>query len=358
MSRLPSAGFWADQRVLLTGHTGFKGSWTALWLERLGAEVFGISLAPDQSPALYPMLAPFKGLTSNIVDLRDPEAVAALVSAWPPTIVLHMAAQPLVRQSYTYPLETFATNVMGTAHLLDALRSSPTLRAILVVTTDKVYANDGRGRPFVETDRLGGHDPYSASKAGAELVAESYRHSFFKDRGIAIATARAGNVIGGGDWSADRLVPDTWRALRADRPVALRYPDATRPWQHVLDSILGYLLYLEDLAMVGNNRPPPPTLNFGPDERDGTVSAAGVVEALASAFGTSNAWTLSPGPHPVEMPALALDAAAARQALGWQPRLTAAQAIEWTADWYKRFDSCNAMRGFSIDQIARYEEAR
>lgn len=353
LKRLPDNGFWAQQRVLLTGHTGFKGSWTALWLERLGAQVHGISLEPDCVPALHPILSPFKGLQSTIADLRDRAKIIDIVASLRPTLVLHMAAQPLVRRSYVSPVETFATNIMGTAHLLDALRSSPDLKAILVVTTDKVYANDGAGRSFVESDRLGGHDPYSASKAGTELVAQTYRHSFFDDYGVAVATARAGNVIGGGDWSQDRLVPDVWRALSAGKAVALRYPSATRPWQHVLDPILGYLLYLEDLAI----RPTamPLALNFGPDERDGSWSVASVVEALATALGADKNWVMEPGPHPTEMPTLALDATAARAALLWNPRLSSADSISWTAEWYNRFDAGNDMRRESIAQLTRYE---
>ena len=353
MTRLPDPGFWAGQRVLLTGHTGFKGSWLSLWLERLGAQVDAIGLAPDQTPALFPLLAPFAAQASHIADLRDQANTAAIVAALRPTLVLHMAAQPLVRRSYREPLETLATNIMGTAHLLDALRTSPDLRAILVVTTDKVYAHDGVDRAFAEDDRLGGHDPYSASKAGTELVAQTYRHSYFAARGVAVATARAGNVIGGGDWSEDRLVPDIWRALRAGRPVALRYPDATRPWQHVLDPLLGYLLYLEDLATA--TATPPAALNFGPDDRDGTLSVAAVVDAMATAFGTTQRWVAEPGPHPAEMPTLALDAARARQALGWQPRLASTDAIDWTADWYRHFDAGADMRASTLDQLSRYE---
>ena len=353
VARLPDTRFWAGQRVLLTGHTGFKGSWLSLWLERLGAKVDAIGLAPDQAPALFPLLAPFARQNSQIADLRDRVGIARIVAALRPTLVLHMAAQPLVRRSYREPLETLATNVMGTAHLLDALRDSPDLKAILVVTTDKVYAHDGEDRAFGEDDRLGGHDPYSTSKAGTELVAQTYRHSYFAPRNVALATARAGNVIGGGDWSEDRLIPDIWRALHAGKPVALRYPQATRPWQHVLDPLLGYLLYLEDLADTAI--PPPHALNFGPEARDGTMAVAAVVDAMAAAFGTSHSWTAEPGPHPIEMPTLALDAALARQTLGWAPRLGSADAIGWTAAWYKGFDAGADMRAATLDQLSRYE---
>jgi len=264
-----------------------------------------------------------------------------------------MAAQPLVRRSYANPLETLATNIMGTAHVLDALRSSRDVKAILAVTTDKVYANDGRGRPFLESDRLGGHDPYSASKAGTELVVETYRHSFFKPRGVVVATARAGNVIGGGDWSEDRLIPDFWRALHTGKPIMLRYPNATRPWQHVLEPVLGYLLYLENMAADPDLTPP--ALNFGPDERDGTMSVSTVIEALTTAFKAGQPWVAEPGPHAAEMPALALDAAEARKQLDWHPRLSADATIGWTAEWYQCFDVGEDMRGITLNQLVRYE---
>ncbi len=234
----------------------------------------GLSLAPDHVPDLYSRLAPFAGATSTIADINDAAAVRAAVAAARPTLVLHMAAQPLVRRSYAEPLLTFATNVTGTAQLLEALRSAPDLKAVLVVTTDKVYRNDGSGRRFVESDPLGGHDPYSASKAGTELVAAAFADSYFSKAGVALATARGGNVVGGGDWSADRLVPDVWRALHAGTPLELRYPQATRPWQHVLDCLSGYLTFLHALA----TRPGlPRALNFGPavDDAPVTVAAGG-----------------------------------------------------------------------------------
>ena len=343
-------GFWAGQRVLLTGHTGFKGSWASLWLERLGAEVHGLALAPDHVPDLLSRLAPFKGATSTIADINDTQAVRRAVAAARPTLALHMAAQPLVRRSYADPVATFATNVTGTANVLQALREAPDLKAVLVVTTDKVYCNSGEGRRFVETDPLGGHDPYSASKAGTELVAAAYRDSFFRGAGVALATARAGNVVGGGDWSADRLVPDVWRALHAGKALELRYPQATRPWQHVLDCLAGYFAYLEALATHAN---PPPALNFGPEEAPVTV--AEVAEIVGKALGLPHSWRQSPGDPPPEAPTLALDSSLATRTLGWQPRLAPHDALEWSADWYRRFDAGEAARTLCLAQLAEWE---
>jgi CDP-glucose 4,6-dehydratase len=351
---LPDSHFWSRQRVLLTGHTGFKGSWASLWLERLGADVAGFALAPEHRPDLFSMLAPFRGQQSVLSDLADREALRAAIDGVRPTIVLHMAAQPLVRRSYADPVATIATNVMGTVHLLEALRDVDGLRAVLIVTTDKVYANDGSGRPFGEDDRLGGHDPYSASKAAAELVAQSFHHSFLGPRGVALATARAGNVIGGGDWSPDRLVPDIWRAHHANRPLELRFPYATRPWQHVLDPLLGYFLYLERLAADSDGLPA--SLNFGPLDGSGSMTVAEVVQGLAAAMGTAGGWTLAPGPNPPEMRALALDAGQAATTLGWTPRLDAETALAWTADWYRQYDAGSDMRAFSLEQLSRYQD--
>ncbi|MEM0944639.1 MAG: CDP-glucose 4,6-dehydratase, partial [Pseudomonadota bacterium] len=271
-----SPAFWRGRRVLLTGHTGFKGAWAGAWLGRMGAEVTGFALAPQTQPALFEMLD-FPG-RSIIGDLRDPAAISQAVADADPEIVIHMAAQPLVRQSYADPVETYGTNVMGTVHLLEALKPAPAGR-ILVVTSDKVYENDETGRAFAEGDRLGGHDPYAASKAATEIVVASYRRSFFAEAGVALATARGGNVIGGGDFSADRLVPDIARALAAGRPVELRNPQATRPWQHVLDCLSGYLTYLEALPDA------PAALNFGPADPADALSVAEVTGAMNAALG-------------------------------------------------------------------------
>jgi CDP-glucose 4,6-dehydratase len=275
--------------------------------------------------------------------------VRAVVAQARPELVLHMAAQPLVRRGYAEPARTFAVNVQGSVNLLDALAGASGLRAVLVVTTDKVYRNDGGGRRFVESDPLGGADPYAASKAAAEMVVEAYAHS--RLRGLALATARGGNVIGGGDWSVDRLVPDVWRAVQAGQPLALRYPQATRPWQHVLDCLSGYLCFLETLA---SDADAPRALNFGPAADDAPVSVAAVADSMGAALGLARGWEPAPGVHPKEAPALALDSAAARAALGWRPRLRGADALAWTADWYRGFDAGTPARALSLAQLSEY----
>ena len=265
-----------------------------------------------------------------------------------------MAAQPLVRRSYRTPRETFATNVQGTANVLDAVRGLDGVEAVLAVTTDKVYAIDGADRPFLESDRLGGHDPYSASKAAAEIVVASYAASFFDPAAIPLASARAGNVVGGGDWSEDRLIPDIWRALHAGRTLELRYPQATRPWQHVLEPVAGYLLLLE--ALVDRPSATPRALNFGPAPGAAEISVAEVAEAFGRGLGHDRPWAPAPGEHPHETNALALDAGAAIGALGWQPRLDAAQTLQWTADWYRGYDAGEDARALTLAQIEAYED--
>jgi CDP-glucose 4,6-dehydratase len=348
----PDRAFWANQRVLLTGHTGFKGAWATLWLERLGATVHGLALAPDHSPDLFSRLLPFGGLTSTISDIRDPDAVRSVVAAAAPTIVLHMAAQPLVRRSYADPVTTFGTNVMGTINLLDALRGSSGLVAVLVVTTDKVYRNVDSGTRFLEDDALGGHDPYSASKACAEVATAAYAKSFFTPIGVRLATARAGNVVGGGDWSPDRLVPDVWRALHRGEPLELRFPEATRPWQHVLDSVSGYLTYLERLAAPALGIAL--AMNFGPASVE-TFTVAAVAEMIAASFPGSRGWVRALGDHVKEAQALALDPSRAATELGWRTRLSAAESLAWTADWYRDYDAGRDVREISLGQIERYE---
>lgn len=331
--RSPDAGFWAGKRVLLTGHTGFKGAWASLWLDALGATVTGFALPPAAPPTLFALADVASATHSVFGDLRSQLEVAAVVARADPQVVLHLAAQPLVRRSFIDPVETFATNVMGTVHLLEALRHRRHLRAILIVTTDKVYLNEETGRAFTEDDRLGGHDPYAASKAAAEIVAASYAASFFDVMGVPLATARGGNVIGGGDFSVDRIVPDIWRALSSGATLTLRHPDATRPWQHVLDCLAGYLLHVEALA---RDPAAPRALNFGP-EPGAPVTVAALVETMQNALGLAGRWTPDPRHHPREMHRLALDSSRARRELGWRDRLPGGAAIEATAEWYKAF---------------------
>lgn len=355
MENLELAEFWRGRRVLITGHTGFKGAWLSLWLEKLGAVVGAVALAPETSPALHERLAPWSNAEHHVADIRDSLTARAIVVAFKPEIVIHMAAQALVRRSYDDPLGTFSTNVMGTANVLEAVRSCRSVHTVLIVTSDKVYAEVGSSRPFVETDRLGGHDPYSASKACTEILCQSYRASFFRDRNFRLATVRAGNVIGGGDWSDDRLVPDFIRALERGEPILLRYPHAVRPWQHVLEPLGGYLRFAQALS-ADRDGALPDALNFGPDE-DSVATVSELAEALGAAHGVADAWRPAPGPHPREAAALRLSSDLARQSIGWQPQLTLREAVDWTAAWYRANSEGADMRAFSLRQIAAYESA-
>ncbi|WP_132653232.1 MULTISPECIES: CDP-glucose 4,6-dehydratase [unclassified Rhizobium] len=347
--------FWQGRRVFLTGQTGFKGSWLSLWLEKLGAEIAAIALEPETSPSLYSRLSPWDKQRHHIADIRDAVTFKQHLIDFRPEIVIHMAAQALVRRSYANPTETFATNVLGTANVLDAVRDAPSVRTVLVITSDKVYANNGSGIPFIESDTLGGKDPYSNSKACTELVVQSYRDSFFRERDINIATVRAGNVIGGGDWSKDRLIPDFIRAFESNQPIQLRYPQAIRPWQHVLEPLGGYLAFAEALTLSDENELPE-ALNFGPDPQS-FATVAELAEALGLAHGVNDVWKQAPGMHLPEAPALTLSSDLALSAIGWRPRLTLQQTIDWTAAWYKANREGADMRAFSLGQIVAYEEA-
>nr|WP_166931991.1 CDP-glucose 4,6-dehydratase [Rhizomicrobium electricum] len=345
------SGFWQNRRVLLTGHTGFKGAWAALWLERAGAKVTGFALPPEDE-SLFSCLQPWNRINSIIGDLNDRDAVHAAVASSDPEIVIHMAAQALVRRSYRTPIDTFATNIMGTANLLAAAGACRSLKAILVITSDKVYDNRDQGRAFREDDALAGDDPYSASKAAAEIVVRSWRHSFFHEAGApALATARAGNVIGGGDWGEDRLVPDVIRAGIAGKPVVLRYPNSTRPWQHVFDVLHGYLSYAEKLAVDPADMPT--AVNFGPAAQG--IATKLLVDILQKNFGWHTGWqTLDQNPLP-EKAHLNLDPALAEHALDWRTRLPVDRALALVADWHRAHLRGEDMRQFSLAQIADYE---
>ncbi len=324
--------FWRGKRVLLTGHTGFKGGWLALMLQTLGAQVTGIALVPNTRPNLFELARVGAGMTSHICDVRDAPALAALVRSAQPEIVFHLAAQALVRASYRDPLATFATNVMGTAHLLDALRGLTRVRVAVLVTSDKVYRNLAQVWPRREDDALGGHDPYSASKAASEIVIASYRDAFLAAQGLALASARAGNVIGGGDWSADRLIPDAVRAWQAGVPLRVRHPQAIRPWQHVLEPLTGYLTLAQKLwaqpSLAG-------AFNFGP-HTDATATVENVVKLACSAYGTGVVSYETDNNLVHEASWLALEIAKSRDLLGVQPRWALAESVARSMAWYRQ----------------------
>lgn len=336
-------GLWPNARVLLTGHTGFKGAWLALWLQQLGARVVGLALQPDSASGAYSAMAPWDDLESCIADIRDPDAVAAVVARARPDVVFHLAAQALVREAWANPLETYQVNVLGTANLLEALERTQTARAIVVVTTDKVYANTGNGIAFTESDPLGGLDPYSASKAAAELVVGAWRRGNSWAR---VATARAGNALGGGDVARHRLLPDVWRALSASEPMLVRHPDATRPWQFVLDPLRGYIQLAEVLAAGGDY---PPAVNFGPD-LVGAWPVSALVDHALRLWGGGR-WERYARPGPPESPALALDSGLALERFDWRPRVEVERAIEWTVAWWRTASHGGDVRALALDQI-------
>lgn len=341
------------RRVFLTGHTGFKGSWLALWLQRMGAQVTGYALPPVTTPNLFSMVGIEPLLAGHcIADIRDGDRLNTAMQAAAPELVLHLAAQPLVRASYRDPLETWETNVLGTVRLLEAVRHTPSVKAVLVVTTDKCYRNNEWVWGYRESDHLGGHDPYSASKAATELVVASYRQSFLMQQGVLLATARAGNVIGGGDWSEDRLIPDAARAVADNRPLLIRSPDATRPWQHVLDALHGYLLLAEQL-LIGNTIAAD-AWNFGPDASD-NVTVATVLNGLQAHWPELDWQVAKDAAAPHEAGFLYLDSSKARRLLGWQPRWKLSETLRLTADWYRRIlVNPAAARAVADEQISAF----
>jgi CDP-glucose 4,6-dehydratase len=350
-----NAEFWKRRRVFVTGHTGFKGGWLSLWLERLRSEVTGFALPPPTTPSLFESAHVGSGLTSLIGDIRDRPALETALAGARPEIVFHMAAQPIVRESYSDPVGTYGTNVMGTVHLLEAARHVPSIRAIVVVTTDKVYDNREWAWGYRETDALGGRDPYSNSKACAEMVTHAYRASFFAEASAAkIATARAGNVIGGGDWAKDRLIRDVITAFADGQPVVIRNPIASRPWQHVLDPLSGYLTLAEQL--VEAKMPVADAWNFGPQEGS-AHPVSWIVERLAERWG-SGRWELASGPQPHEAQQLKLDISKAGAQLRWAPRLSLGDALDWTVEWYRAYlTDHSSPRATTTAQIERYMEA-
>ncbi len=349
----PDPAFWAGKRVLLTGHTGFKGAWLSLWLKRLGADVTGLALAPDTHPSLF-SLAVGDDVTSRIVDIRDLAAVRACVRDARPEIILHLAAQALVRPSYADPVGTYATNVMGTVHLLEAVRDNASVRAVVVVTSDKAYENREWVWAYRETEALGGHDPYSNSKGCAELVVSAYRNAFFAAGETRLASARAGNVIGGGDWSVDRLIPDIVRAFERGESVEIRLPSAIRPWQHVLEPLAGYLALAERLCGA-DGAAFAEAWNFGPADED-CRAVSYVLDQVAGHWGGDARWHRSQRDHPHEANVLKVDSSKARAHLHWDRRLRLKDALSWTAEWYREQGRGASARDLTLAQIASYEQ--
>jgi CDP-glucose 4,6-dehydratase len=352
--RNPDPNFWRDRSVFLTGHTGFKGGWIALWLSHLGAKVYGYSLPPPTRPSFFEETQLQGRLSSSTTgDVRDLKSLFESMRVASPSVVIHMAAQPLVRESYNAPAETFATNVLGTVNLLECARKTDSLRAIVNITTDKCYENREWIWPYRENDRLGGHDPYSSSKACAELVTAAYRNSFLSAAGIHLATVRAGNVIGGGDWARDRLIPDFLRALDAGETLRIRSPNAIRPWQHVLEPLSGYLLLAEDLVKLGGEYAD--AWNFGPEESD-AKPVSWMVEQLCEKFPNSG-WELEGEPQPHEAGLLKLDSSKAKSKLGWAPRWSVETALTKTVDWRRAWKRGGSISEFSLQQIEAYQTA-
>lgn len=346
--------FWRGRRVFVTGHTGFKGGWLCLWLQQLGAELQGYALPPAGPHALFDVARVGEGMVSTLGDVRDADALRRALQAAQPEIVLHLAAQPLVRQSYADPVATYATNVMGTVHLLEAVRHVDSVRAVVNVTSDKCYENREWAWGYRETEAMGGFDPYSSSKGCSELVGSAYRRSFLRHHGVALASGRAGNVIGGGDWAADRLVPDVLLACEQGRPVVIRHPHAVRPWQHVLEPLSGYLALAEHLFEA-----PADALeacNFGPVDED-AVPVQALVAQLVALWGRGARWQLDAGPHPHEAHHLKLDISLARQRLGWQPRWRLPQALQHTVQWHQAWLAGHDMRAMCLQQIHDHSPA-
>jgi CDP-glucose 4,6-dehydratase len=350
--------FWKDKKVLITGHTGFKGSWLSLWLQNKGANVIGYSLPPPTNPSLFEVAHVAEGITSIIGDIRDLENVLSVVSRHKPEIIIHMAAQSLVRYSYKNPVDTYSTNVMGTVHVLEAGRRADSLKVILIITSDKCYENNEWVWGYRENDPVGGHDPYSSSKGCVELVTSAYRKSYFSkqdnpNHSLAVATARAGNVIGGGDWATDRLVPDIMRAIMEDRTVIIRYPNAIRPWQHVLEPLRGYITLVERLWQHGEEFSG--AWNFGPNDGD-LRTVSWVADHLTKLWGDDACWESDSTHHPHEATFLKLDCSKAKRKLGWLPVHDLTTALEWIVEWYRAYLQKKDMREITKYEILRYEQ--
>jgi CDP-glucose 4,6-dehydratase len=350
--------FWQGKRVLITGHTGFKGSWLATWLRRLGADVIGYSLPAPTVPSMYEAVRVGDGIRSIEGDVRDLQSLEECLSRYAPEIVIHLAAQAVVKTGYSDPLTTYTTNVIGTLNVLEAVRRASSVRVVVAITSDKCYDNQEWIWGYRENDRMGGHDPYSSSKGCAELLISSYRDSYFSpariaEHGVALASTRAGNVIGGGDWSADRLVPDVMRAIMKREPVQIRRPGAVRPWQFVLEPLRGYLdlaerLWSEGEAFAGG-------WNFGPDPEQ-IQPVQWIVEHLSGEWGEGATWSLDQATHPHEDHFLRLDCTKAKTLLGWRPVLDLESALDWIVEWYRAYLHGDDVRALTEVQIERYEK--
>ena len=348
-----NSGFWQGKRVFLTGHTGFKGGWAALWLQHMGAQVKGFALNPPSTPSLFECAKVAGGMQSDIGDIRHREVIANSMRAFNPDILIHMAAQPLVRLSYREPVETYATNVMGTLHVFEAARQCPNLRAIVNITTDKCYENREWEWGYRENEPMGGHDPYSNSKGCAELVTSAYRKSFFSAPGTpALASVRAGNVIGGGDWAEDRLIPDILKAFENKQPVVIRNPHATRPWQHVLEPLRGYFMLAEQLYN-DDKKQFADGWNFGPVEDD-AKPVQWIVEKMVGMWGSGASWQLDAGQHPHEANYLKLDISKVKKHLGWHPSWGLQTALQQIIEWHQAWLSGQVMQQTCLNQINEY----
>jgi CDP-glucose 4,6-dehydratase len=345
-------GFWRDRSVFVTGHTGFKGGWISLWLSNLGAKVHGYSLIPPTTPNFFSETRLERRMQSSTIgDIRDLTKLISALQTVKPSVVIHMAAQPLVRESYVSPVDTFSTNVIGTVNLLEAVRLVDTVEAIVNITSDKCYENQEWARSYRETDRLGGHDPYSSSKACAELVTATYRKSFLAEAGIQLASVRAGNVIGGGDWATDRLIPDFLRAVDARKSLSIRSPHAIRPWQHVLEPLSGYLLLAERLVTEGSKFAE--AWNFGPEETD-SKPVSWILDRLCEKVLGAN-WVLDRSPQPHEASVLKLDSVKAKTQLNWAPRWSLETALDKTVEWHQSWNEGQSMAEISVQQIEAYQ---
>lgn len=350
--RKVNSDFWKGKRVFLTGHTGFKGSWLSLWLYSMGASVKGYALEPDTNPAMFRVAKVASIVETEIGDIRNLEALSKSMREFNPDILIHMAAQPLVRLSYAQPVETYSTNVMGTVHVLEAARKCPNLKSIVSVTTDKVYDNQEWVWGYRENEPMGGYDPYSSSKGCAELVTAAYRRSFFfLEDAPALASARAGNVIGGGDWSADRLIPDAIKAFERGEPVVIRNPLATRPWQHVLEPLSGYLILAESLYLEGKQFAE--AWNFGPEDKD-CKSVEWILNQLVTEWGGDASWKLNENPQPHEARFLKLDCSKAKEGLNWYPKWEIKEVIHKIFSWQVHFNSGHDMQEYTLKEIETY----